>query len=39
MFGLIDLEIKANKKYIARQIYEKEDPGAVGFTSGFSGEK
>ena len=38
-FGLIDLKINTRKKWIARQIYEKEDPGAVGFTSGFSREK
>ena len=35
----IDLKIKANKNRLQMQIYEKEDPGAIGFTSGFSREK
>ena len=39
VFGLVDLKIKANKNRSQRQIYEKEDPGPVGFTSGFSREK
>ena len=38
-FGLLDLKINTRKKYITKKIYEKEDPGVVGFTSGFSQEK
>ena len=38
-FGLIDLNKNAKEKKIARKIYEEEDPGAVGFTSGFFREK
>ena len=36
--GLIDLNKNA-KKVDRKQKYEEEDPGAVGFTSGFSREK
>ena len=32
-------ENKSKEKVDRKQIYEKEDPGAVGFTSGFSRER
>ena len=32
-------ENKSKEKVDRKQIYEKEDPGVVGFTSGFSRER
>ena len=37
-FGFVDLKTKSAKTYIGKKYDGKVDPGAVGFTSGFSHE-